>query len=49
MRITTRARRLAGLHLTGDYVRGATIEGCFRAGRERAGDVAAALAERVTA
>ncbi len=33
--------RLEGLHLTGDYVRGVSIEACFRAGRECAERVAA--------
>ena len=48
-RIQALAGGVRGLYLTGDYVRGGTIEGCFRAGRERAADVAHALVEQVAA
>lgn len=42
-RVFAGVRRLAGLHLTGDYVRGGTIESCFRAAEECADAVAAEL------
>jgi oxygen-dependent protoporphyrinogen oxidase len=48
-----RLRRLAdlgatdpGLVLTGDYVRGASIEACFRGARDRVGAAVGAIAER---
>ncbi|HEX8744241.1 MAG TPA: FAD-dependent oxidoreductase [Thermoleophilaceae bacterium] len=43
VRVRDRTRTLPGLHLTGDWARGGTIEACFRGGEECAGDVAAAL------
>jgi oxygen-dependent protoporphyrinogen oxidase len=39
-------RSIEGLHLTGDYVRGASIEACLRAARETAAQIVDAKARR---
>ncbi|WP_406327081.1 protoporphyrinogen/coproporphyrinogen oxidase [Streptomyces sp. NBC_00203] len=46
-KINTLSKELAGLTLTGDYVRGASIEACFRAAYERTDAVIRTLTPRI--